>query len=79
MVKNKPRPIIKDPSTLRKAELVDLVKQIQRVMYISEDEEGRTIWSVDAEWDSDTIDDVASALRRFRLVPWKTGPVTYPQ
>ena len=71
----KSRPIIKDPGTLRKAELVDCVDRIQRVMYIAEDEEGHAIWSLDAEWDSDTIDDVATVLQTFRLTPWRNGRV----
>jgi hypothetical protein len=56
------------PSDLARKELVHIVEQVQRLLYLDTDAAGETFWNPDKGWDSETLELVASALADAGLI-----------
>jgi hypothetical protein len=53
-----------------KEELADILERVRDALYLDSNGSG-LFYDPDKEWDSDTLDDVAGAIERFR--PTKAG------
>jgi hypothetical protein len=57
------------PSDLTREELVHIVEQVQRLLYLGTDAAGEAFWNPDKGWDSETVELEAAALADAGLVP----------
>jgi hypothetical protein len=62
---------VKKPADLPQATLVHLVEEIQRLLYREGNLEGVEVWNAEKEWDSETLEYVATVLREAGLAPGK--------
>ena len=57
------------PTDLTRKELVHIVEQVQRLLYLDTNAAGEAVWDPDKGWDSETLELVAAALADAGLVP----------
>jgi hypothetical protein len=55
---------MKTPNKLSKQELIEVVSDIQEILYL---ENGK--WNVDKQWDSETMDEICDVLGAYDLIP----------
>lgn len=68
---------MKGARALSPNELIEVVAEIQAVLYLTVDARGRDVYAPDAEWDSETIEHVADVLERHGLTPEKDEPARH--
>ena len=54
---------------LGKKELIEIVQEIQELLYLDGEDGEKCFWNPDKEWDVDFIESVAGYLREADLVP----------
>lgn len=66
---------IRDPRSLSKDALADIVSRLQVLMYGEDDSEGYLMWNEDKEVNGgDLVEMTARILAEFDLVPFLHGP-----
>ena len=69
---------MKKASELEREELIQIVEQIQDLLYLSIDTQG-DYWDPDKAWDSETIEYVAAILTDAGLAPEEREEALSPQ
>ena len=54
---------------LTKEELRQIVYKLQELLYLDNDDSGKTFWNPDKEWDIAVLEYLADSLHRYGLVP----------
>jgi hypothetical protein len=55
---------------LSEEKLASIVKQIQEILYLDEDDDGE-FWNPEKEWDAQTLEYIVAVLDDYELIPAK--------
>lgn len=54
---------------LTKEELCEIVRQMQELLYLENEDGEKCSWNPDKEWDVDFLEYIANTLQSYKLVP----------
>jgi hypothetical protein len=60
---------MKNVQELTREQLVDIVEQVQGLLYLDQDTQGSEVWNPAKSWSPGLLDDIAGKLAEYELVP----------